>query len=76
LPRPSFGSLPPTASHKPTALHLPENTFALHFLFEDSKSLVDIVVTDKDLQLLHSLRFRSWPPVAVRFMTFAASVTL
>jgi hypothetical protein len=48
---------------KPTPLHFPENAFALHFLFEDSKSLIDIVLSDKDLQLLHSLRFRSWRPV-------------
>jgi hypothetical protein len=48
---------------KPTPLHFPENAFALHFLFEDSKSLLDIVISDKDLQLLYSLRFRSWRPV-------------
>ena len=41
---------------KPTPLHFPENAFALHFLFEDSKSLLDIVISDKDLQLLNSLR--------------------
>lgn len=30
-------------------LHLAEYSLALHSLFEDPKSLVDIVVTDKDL---------------------------
>ena len=30
-------------------LHLAEDTFALHSLFEDPESLVDIVVANKDL---------------------------
>ena len=30
-------------------LHLAEDAFALHSLFEDTKSLVDIVVADKNL---------------------------
>lgn len=33
-------------------LHLAKNTFALHFLFQNTKSLIDIVVADKNLQLM------------------------
>src|SRR5712691_13508414 len=33
-----------------SALHLAEDAFALHLLFEDSESLVDIVVANEDLQ--------------------------
>ena len=37
-----------------TPLHLPEHTFPLHFLLQDSKCPVDVVVADEDLQMLHS----------------------
>lgn len=29
--------------------HFPENTFALHFLFERLKSLIDIIVANENL---------------------------
>ena len=35
---------------KPSALHFAEDSFALHFLFQHPKRLVDIVVTDEYLQ--------------------------
>jgi len=35
------------------SLHLSENTFTLHFLLEDSESLIDIVVANEYLQGKH-----------------------
>lgn len=34
----------------PTAFHLAEDAFALQFLFEDPKGLIDVVVSDENLQ--------------------------
>lgn len=36
-------------------LQLPEQALALHFFLQDAKCLVDIVVANKDLQILHSV---------------------
>jgi hypothetical protein len=35
---------------KPAPLHFPKHTFTLHFLLQDAKSLIDIVVSDEHLQ--------------------------
>src|SRR5581483_2607783 len=37
---------------EPTAFHFPKKTFPLHLFLQDAKGLVDIVVANKDLQLL------------------------
>jgi hypothetical protein len=47
-------------------LHLAEDAFALHFLLQRPEGLVDIVVTDKNLQMFHSLLVKGgildkWP---------------
>jgi len=49
LPNPPFRGL----FKKSAPPHLAEHTLALHFLFQDPKSLFNIVVTDKDLQCSH-----------------------
>jgi len=40
---------------EPALLHLPEDAFALHFLFQDAECLIDIVVADEDLQRMFLL---------------------
>jgi hypothetical protein len=35
-----------------TTLHLAKNAFALHLLFQDPESLIDIVIANKYLQML------------------------
>lgn len=39
-------------------LHFTENAFALHFLFECLKSLIDIVVTDENVHLVTNPCFK------------------
>jgi hypothetical protein len=48
LPRRSFGRL----LVEPSELHLPKDAFSLHFLFEDPKRLVDVVVANQYLQVM------------------------
>jgi len=45
---------------KPTSLHFPEDAFALHFLLQDSKSLVDVVVSDEDPAIASLLAAQKW----------------
>jgi hypothetical protein len=52
--------------------HLTENTFALQFLLKDPKGLVDVVVSDENLQWLpHSVRVQA--PQAARRREIAAN---
>jgi hypothetical protein len=37
---------------EPSELHLPKHALSLHFLFEDTKRLFDVVVANQDLQLM------------------------
>lgn len=37
---------------EPSELHLPEHPLSLHFLFEDTKRLVNVVVANQDLQVM------------------------
>jgi hypothetical protein len=53
LPRRSFRRL----LVEPSKLHLPKYALSLHFLFEDTKRLVDVVVANQYLQeMIPSLR--------------------
>jgi hypothetical protein len=40
------------------AFHFTEYAFALHFLFQNSKSLIDIVISDEHLQMFTPARFK------------------
>jgi hypothetical protein len=37
---------------EPSELHLPKHSLSLHFLFEDTKRLVNVVVANQDLQVM------------------------
>jgi hypothetical protein len=44
---------------KPPPFHFAKYAFALHFLLQDSKGLIDIVVADEDLQIFTPMSSRS-----------------
>src|ERR1700749_3168757 len=37
---------------EPSELHLPKHSLSLHFLFEDTKRLVNVVVANQDLHVM------------------------
>jgi hypothetical protein len=43
-----------TAFHRSAAASFPEHAFTLHFLLQDAKSLIDIVIADEYLHWLGS----------------------
>ena len=48
------------------ALHLPEETFALHLLFQRLQRLIDVVIADHDLNYLKlSIGFPAGPGIKV-----------
>lgn len=50
-----------------TALHLPEETFALHLLLERLQRLIDVVIADHDLNYLKlSIGFPAGPGIDFR----------
>jgi hypothetical protein len=65
-----LGSLPRCSLRwllvKPAPFHFPKHTFALHFLLQDAKSLIDIVVSDEHLQKLTPYVVVSFKVEAVR----------